>query len=90
MTAPFDADDELRGRLRASDPAASLPPADPTRVARLLEDVMSTELTTENRETGTRLTGPQMLKTPSGRPSTLRIGADTPYSVGSSSPAHSA
>ena len=54
MTASFDADDELRARLRASDPAASLPPADPTRVARLLEDVMSTELTTENRETGTR------------------------------------
>lgn len=46
-------DDELRARLRASDPATSLPPADPTRVARLLEDVMSTELTTENRETGT-------------------------------------
>jgi hypothetical protein len=51
-------DDELRDRLRASDPAASLPPADPTRVARLLEDVMSTELTTENRETGTRNRGP--------------------------------
>ena len=49
----FDADDELRARLQASDPAASLPPADPARVARLLEDVMSTELTTENRETGT-------------------------------------
>jgi hypothetical protein len=49
----FDADDELRARLRASDPAASLPPTDPTGVARLLEDVMSTELTTENRETGT-------------------------------------
>jgi hypothetical protein len=46
-------DDELRHRLQASDPAASLPPADPDRVARLLEDVMSTELTTENRETGT-------------------------------------
>jgi hypothetical protein len=58
MTAPFDADDELRARLRASDPAASLPPADPTRVARLLEDVMSTELTTENRETGTHDRGP--------------------------------
>lgn len=47
-------DDELLHRLQASDPAASLPPADPDRVARLLEDVMSTELTTENRETGTR------------------------------------
>ncbi|WP_243058962.1 hypothetical protein [Nocardioides sp. SR21] len=46
-------DDELLHRLQASDPAASLPPADPERVARLLEDVMSTELTTENRETGT-------------------------------------
>jgi hypothetical protein len=58
MTAPFDADDELRARLRASDPAASLPPADPHGLARLLEDVMSTELTTENRETGTRDRGP--------------------------------
>ncbi|GAB2451336.1 hypothetical protein GCM10027062_35340 [Nocardioides hungaricus] len=46
--------DELRDRMRAADPAGSLPPADPSRVARLLEDVMSTELTTENRETGTR------------------------------------
>ena len=46
--------DELHDRLRAADPAASLPPADPQRLARLLEDVMSTELTTENRRTGTR------------------------------------
>jgi hypothetical protein len=51
-------DDALRARLRGSDPAASLPPADPSGVARLLEDVMSTELTTENRETGTRNRGP--------------------------------
>ena len=50
--------DALRDRLRAADPASSLPPADPERVARLLEDVMSTELTTENRETGTRNRGP--------------------------------
>ena len=50
--------DELHDRLRAADPAASLPPADPHRVARLLEDVMSTELTTENRETGTHDRGP--------------------------------
>ena len=50
--------DELQARLRASDPASSLPPAGPERVARLLEDVMSTELTTENRETGTRNRGP--------------------------------
>ena len=50
--------DELRARLRSADPAASLPPADPAGVARLLEDVMSTELTTENRETGTRDRGP--------------------------------
>jgi hypothetical protein len=55
---PFDQDHGLRDRLRGSDPAASLPPADPTRVARLLEDVMSTELTTETRETGTRNRGP--------------------------------
>ena len=54
MTDPSDADDaELRRRLSQVDPARSLPPADPTRVARLLEDVMSTELTTETRETGT-------------------------------------
>ena len=51
-------DDQLRDRLRAADPASSLPAADPERVARLLEDVMSTELTTENRETGTRGRGP--------------------------------
>jgi hypothetical protein len=49
---------ELRDRLRAADPASSLPPADPDGAARLLEDVMSTELTTENRETGTRNRGP--------------------------------
>lgn len=50
--------DELRDRLRAADPASSLPPADPDGTARLLEDVMSTELTSENRETGTRDRGP--------------------------------
>lgn len=43
-------DDELRQRLRAQDPAASLPPADPSRVARQLEDVMDADLTTEDRE----------------------------------------
>ena len=56
--AGWDDDPELRDRLRAADPASSLPPADPTRVTRLLEDTMnsSTEddvLTTESRETGT-------------------------------------
>lgn len=51
-------DDELRARLHASDPAASLPPVAPHEVARLLEDVMATELTDENRETGTRNRGP--------------------------------
>lgn len=50
--------DELERRLRAADPAASLSPADPDRVARLLEDVMSTEPTTENRASGTRDRGP--------------------------------
>ena len=53
-----DQDDLLRARLHAADPASSLPPADPEGVARLLEDVMSTELTTENRETGTHGRGP--------------------------------
>ena len=51
-------DDELRMRLRAADPAATLPPGDPAAGARLVEDVMSTELTTESRETGTRQRGP--------------------------------
>lgn len=32
---------ELLDRLRAADPGTDLPPADPTRVDRLLEDVMS-------------------------------------------------
>lgn len=50
--------DELHDRLRAADPATSLPPADPDRVARLLEDVMSTEPTTESRTTGARDRGP--------------------------------
>ncbi len=34
-------DDDLRARLRALDPSASLSPADPERLARLLEDTMS-------------------------------------------------
>lgn len=50
--------DELKARLQTSDPAGSLPPAAPHEVARLLEDVMATELTTESRETGTRNRGP--------------------------------
>src|SRR4051812_15806293 len=47
-------DDELRARIRAADPAADLPPADQARAHRLVADVMSTELTSENRQTGTR------------------------------------
>lgn len=50
--------DPLERRLRAADPASTLPPAGPDRVQRLLEDVMSTELTTENRATGARHRGP--------------------------------
>jgi hypothetical protein len=46
--------DELFARLRDADPAAALPPADPDRVARLLEDAMSHDTMTESRETGTR------------------------------------
>lgn len=53
-----DPHDELRTRLRAVDPAATLPSDDPLRVARLVEDVMSTEPTTESRETGTRHRSP--------------------------------
>lgn len=51
-------DDELLARLRAADPAASLPPADPSRVARLLEDTMTDDLPTESRATGTHGRGP--------------------------------
>jgi len=49
-----DERDELYARLRDADPAATLPPADPDRVARLLEDAMSHDTMTESRETGTR------------------------------------
>jgi hypothetical protein len=49
-------DQELLARLRAVDPASSLPPADPDRVAQLLEAAMSDTATRshETRETGTR------------------------------------
>ncbi len=50
-----DDDDQLRDQLRALDPAASLPPAEPAWVARLLEDTMSDDLDTdipETRQTG--------------------------------------
>ena len=50
--------DELRARLRAADPASSLPRSDPDRVARLLEDTMSHPETTEARSDGTRHRGP--------------------------------
>ena len=47
---PEDTEDiELSQRLRAHDPAASLPPAEPARVARLLEDAMSHDLDTPAR-----------------------------------------
>ena len=39
-------DDQLRELLQSRDPAASLPPADPGQVARLLEDAMSHDLDT--------------------------------------------
>jgi hypothetical protein len=51
-------DDELLARLRAVDPATSLPPADPARVARLLEDTMTDDLSTESRATEARGRGP--------------------------------
>ena len=52
-------DDELQQRLQARDPAASLRPADPTWVARLLEDTMSADLDThETRDSGTRNRSP--------------------------------
>jgi len=59
-------DDELQQRLQAHDRAASLPPADPAWVARLLEDAMSADQSTETptdgsvetRESGTRHRSP--------------------------------
>jgi hypothetical protein len=44
-------DDELLARLRAGDPAASLPPADPHRIARLLEDTMADRTDTDRTDT---------------------------------------
>jgi hypothetical protein len=48
-----DEHDELRARLRAADPASSLPRSDPDRVARLLEDIMSHTQTAEPGTDGT-------------------------------------
>ena len=42
-------DDGLLERLRSRDPAALLPPADPARVTRLLEDAMSHDPSTDTR-----------------------------------------
>jgi len=53
-----DEHDELRARLRAADPASSLPRADPDRVARLLEDTMSQTQTAEPRTGGPRRRSP--------------------------------
>jgi len=53
-----DEHDELRARLRAADPASSLPRSDPDRVARLLEDTMSDTQTAESRTAGTRKRSP--------------------------------
>ena len=53
-----DEHDELLARLRAADPASSLPRSDPDRVARLLEDTMSHPETPEARSDGTRHRGP--------------------------------
>ncbi|MQW74617.1 hypothetical protein GHK92_01910 [Nocardioides sp. dk4132] len=47
-------DERLRDLLRGADPAASLPPADPSRVARLMEITMSDDPLTETRQDGTR------------------------------------
>jgi hypothetical protein len=53
-----DEHDELRARLRAADPASSLPRPDPDRVARLLEDTMSNTETTESRIEASRQRSP--------------------------------
>lgn len=52
--SPEDQSDELFARLREADPGAHLPPADPDRVARVLEDVMSDNDTLTPRASGTR------------------------------------
>lgn len=59
MSDSFEHDDELLARLRASDPASSLPPAAPDGVARLLEDTMSNDVVTESRASGTHGPGPR-------------------------------
>lgn len=46
--SPTDDGDDLAARLRGVDPAASLPPATSERVARLLEDAMSEDLSNEH------------------------------------------
>jgi hypothetical protein len=53
-------DSELLTRLRAADPASSLPPADPERVAHLVEVAMSdtSTRTPESRESGTHNRSP--------------------------------
>ena len=48
MTESYD-DEELAARLRAADPASTLPPAAPEGVARLLEETMSHDVLTESR-----------------------------------------
>jgi len=53
-----DDHDELRARLRAADPASSVPRSDPDRVARLLEDTMSHPQTPESSADGTRQRSP--------------------------------
>ncbi|MGH3308517.1 MAG: hypothetical protein ACRDOX_12610, partial [Nocardioides sp.] len=53
-----DEHDELRARLRAADPASSLPRPDPDRVARLLEDTMSHPETAESRDDPARQRSP--------------------------------
>lgn len=44
-------DQDLRDQLRSLDPAASLPPADPAWVARLVEDTVSNDLEIDHPET---------------------------------------
>lgn len=51
-------DDELRARLGAADPAASLPAAGPERAARLMEDAMTHDVITESRQDGPRHRSP--------------------------------
>ncbi|MBO0844446.1 MAG: hypothetical protein J2P22_03405 [Nocardioides sp.] len=67
-------DTELLTRLRAADPASSLPPADPHRVAHLVEAAMS--------DTGTRASGSRESGTRNRSPLTWLVAAAAVVLIG--------